>query len=311
MTLKYLPEGALLNLPRNKAFIGSRKGLESAQKLGEILEAVALSCDNDLNLTVRLGEGLVGVIPRREATLPLPDRKEKDIAVISRVGKAVCFKVLGFGKKDNRPCVFLSRRAAQEDCLENHLRHLLPGQILSVRVTHEEPFGAFVDIGCGIVSLLSIDCISVSRISHPRDRFACGDFLRAAVKCIDRQTGRIYMTEKELLGSWEENAALFEPGQTVAGLVRSIEDYGIFVELTPNRAGLAETKEGVSVSDRATVFTKSINPERMKIKLVLIDSYKDFSAPAPLRYFLPEDCNHLSSWRYSPDCCPKSVGTVF
>ena len=28
MTLKYLPEGALLNLPRNKAFIGSRKGLE-------------------------------------------------------------------------------------------------------------------------------------------------------------------------------------------------------------------------------------------------------------------------------------------
>ena len=40
MTLKYLPEGALLNLPRNKAFIGSRKGLESAQKLGEILEAV-------------------------------------------------------------------------------------------------------------------------------------------------------------------------------------------------------------------------------------------------------------------------------
>ena len=70
MTLKYLPEGALLNLPRNKAFIDSRKGLESAQKLGEILEAVALSCDNDLNLTVRLGEGLVGVIPRREATLP-------------------------------------------------------------------------------------------------------------------------------------------------------------------------------------------------------------------------------------------------
>ena len=125
MTLKYLPEGALLNLPRNKAFIGSRKGLESAQKLGEILEAVALSCDNDLNLTVRLGEGLVGVIPRREATLPLPDRKEKDIAVISRVGKAVCFKVLGFGKKDNRPCVFLSRRAAQEDCLENNFRDVL------------------------------------------------------------------------------------------------------------------------------------------------------------------------------------------
>lgn len=58
MTLKYLPEGALLNLPRNKPSSGSRKGLESAQKLGEILEAVALSCDNDLNLTVVWARGL-------------------------------------------------------------------------------------------------------------------------------------------------------------------------------------------------------------------------------------------------------------
>ena len=42
-----------------------------------------------------------------------------------------------------------------------------------------------------------------------------------------------------MLGTWAENAALFSPGQTVTGVVRSVEDYGIFVELTPNLAGLA------------------------------------------------------------------------
>ena len=82
------------------------------------------------------------------------------------------------------------------------------------------------------------------------------------------------MTLKELLGTWEENAALFSAGETVPGIIRSIETYGIFVELTPNLTGLAELKEGVSVNENAAVYIKSIIPERMKIKLVILDSSK-------------------------------------
>ena len=42
---------------------------------------------------------------------------------------------------------------------------------------------------------------------------------------------------KELLGTWLENAAAFAAGETVVGLVRSVEPYGVFVELAPNLAG--------------------------------------------------------------------------
>lgn len=52
-------------------------------------------------------------------------------------------------------------------------------------MTHLEHFGAFVDIGCGVVSLLSIDCISVSRITHPHDRFSVGDNIKAVIKSVD------------------------------------------------------------------------------------------------------------------------------
>ena len=131
------------------------------------------------------------------------------------------------------------------------------------------------------------------------------------VKSFDRERGRIYVTQKELLGTWEENAALFEAGQTVTGIVRSVEDYGVFVELTPNLAGLAEYRPGVKVGQRATVFIKSINPEKMKIKLVLIDSSPDFSPPAPPVYFLPEELDHIDYWRYSPPDCPKVVCSDF
>ena len=119
--------------------------------------------------------------------------------------------------------------------------------------------------------------------------------------------GRICVSHKELLGTWEENAAAFSPGQTVTGIVRSIEDYGVFVELTPNLAGLAEYRESLTVGQRAAVYIKSMIPARMKVKLVLIDTYRGEGTPGStrLQYFLPEaegpgGIPHMDVWRYSP-----------
>ena len=138
------------------------------------------------------------------------------------------------------------------------------GDIIDAKVTHLEQFGAFVDIGCGIISLIPIDMISISRISHPKDRFYVGQNIKAIVKSIDEN--RISLTHKELLGTWEENVASFEAGETVSGIIRSVEEYGIFVELTPNLAGLAELKSGVSPGQQASVFIKSMLPDKMKVK---------------------------------------------
>ena len=312
MTQKYTPEGMLWNEDENRECISSLKNLERAAAQQRTLEGIALSCNKNMDLTVGLCPGVRGIIPRSEALLALPDRQEKDIAIISRVGKPVCFKILGFRRDAaGEPVALLSRRAAQKECYTNYLSKLVPGDLLRARITHEEPFGAFVDVGCGIVSLLSIDCISVSRISHPSDRFSPGDYIRVVVKSVDRATGRIAVSHKELLGTWQENAALFETGQTVTGIVRSVEDYGVFVELTPNLAGLAENRPGVKVGQRATVFIKSIHPEKMKIKLVLIDSSPDFSSPPPPVYFLPEELSHIDFWRYSPPVCTKNLYSEF
>ena len=120
-----------------------------------------------------------------------------------------------------------------------------PGDIIPARVTHLEQFGCFVDVGCGIPSLIPIDAISVSRISHPSDRFKVGQDIKVIIKSLDN--GRIWLSHKELFGTWSENAAMFKTGETVSGIVRSVEDYGIFIELTPNLAGLAEPRHEVSV----------------------------------------------------------------
>ena len=188
---------------------------------------------------------------------------------------------------------------------------MIPGDIIPTRITHLESFGAFVDIGCGITSLLSIDSISVSRISHPSVRLAVGDLIHTVVKSID-QKGRIYVSERELLGSWSENASLFNEGQTVKGVIRSVESYGIFIELRPNLAGLAEYRDDVYPGQSAAVYIKSIIPEKMKIKLIIIDSHDSDEYPEQLEYFIDTDSiTHIDSWQYSPPNCKKVIESVF
>ena len=313
----YLPEGLLSSTPQNREYISSLSGLERAMSEGKILESTVLLCDSKMRLHVDL-YGIEGIIEREEALYNPGSAPIKDIAVITRVGKPVCFKVMSIEFVGGKPVAILSRRAAQIECMREFIDNLSCGDIIKARVSHLENFGAFVDIGCGVTSLCSVDCISVSRISHPSDRLTVGEYIYTVVKTKEADSGRIFVSMRELLGTWEENAALFEPGQTVAGIIRSVEDYGIFIELAPNLAGLAEIREGSrekllsSVGQRAAVYIKSIIPERMKIKLVLIDSYKGTPHTQELRYFIDtQNVTHIDRWQYSPSLSSKKVETIF
>ncbi len=311
MLNKYLFEGSLIGTSENEEYISSIKGLEKAKIEGKILEGVVTMCDSEtLDLHVDL-HGIEGIIRREES---LYCDKIKDIAIITRVGKPVAFKVLQITKNEKgKPCAILSRREAQRECLSNYLLDLTPGDIIPAKITHFEPFGAFVDIGCGIASLLSIDSISVSRISHPQERFMPREEIRVVIKSIDYETGRICVSTKELFGTWEENARGFAVGQTVSGIIRSIESYGVFVELAPNLAGLAEIKSDILVGQSCAVYIKSIVPEKMKIKLVIIDTYEiPQKITAEKSYFIDtEEIKHIDYWKYSPGICNKTIEIVY
>ncbi len=303
----YYPEGWLYATHENKRNLLTPSTLAAAQANETVLEAVVRLCDTEHNLMVDLG-CMQGIIPREEGALGIREGTTRDIALISRVGRPVSFTVTEILPDENgRLYARLSRRRAQELCRKHLLESHAMGDVLDAKITHLESFGAFCDIGCGNVALLPIDAISVSRITHPSDRFSVGDNIRAVLKSITRD-GKITLSHKELLGTWTQNAELFSVGQTVSGVIRSVEDYGIFVELTPNLAGLAEPRPNVFVGQQAGVYIKSILPEKMKIKLIIIDSF-DRLPPAPPQYFFHGD--HLDCWRYSPPDCNRIVETMF
>ena len=161
---RFLPEGLRPSIPL------TLPDLREAAERGDILEATVQRCDAGHTLHLDLN-GVPGRIPRPEAIAPWINGATRDIAVLSRVGKTVCFQVLEL-KADEKgaPLAILSRRTAQGAGMASFLEYLEPGMVLTCRVTRLESYGAFVDIGCGIIAILPIELMSVSRIAHPNQR---------------------------------------------------------------------------------------------------------------------------------------------
>ena len=305
--MSYLPEGYLINSKENSFYLSSIENFNRAFFEKIPLEQRATFCDCNHNLHIDFGF-IHGIIPKDECATGIKEGTTKDIAIISRVNKPVRFIIKEISDTGNKKIAILSRLDVQKSFLNEHLPTIIPGDIIDARVTHLESFGVFCDIGCGINALLPIDNISVSRIPHPGARFAVGDDIKVVVKAFD-ESGRVILTHKELLGTWEENAAYFNVGETVSGIIRSIENYGIFVELTPNLSGLAEYTDEVVNGQQASVFIKSIIPEKMKFKLIIVDAFNAEYPRIKPHYFIKS--GHIDTFRYSPEFCYKNISTTF
>jgi small subunit ribosomal protein S1 len=282
--------------------------IKAAIASGEIVQGTALAFDTHRQLRFDVG-GVKAVMPFPECADGAADGTVRDIAVLTRVGRPTCFVMQRLGEgEDGKLQLFLSRTEAQQRCKAEYLDMLAPGDVIPAVVTHIEPFGAFCDVGCGISALLPIDCLSVSRIASPADRVSVGQRIFCTIKNRDPQ-GRFVLTIRELLGTWAENAERFSVGETVVGIVRSVEDYGTFIEIAPNLAGLAESCPDLSAGQSVSVYIKNILPDKMKIKLVIVNRNLGQSIRFDLRYYITE--GHIDHWVYSTPESAKHIETDF
>lgn len=287
---RFLPEGQYFEEKQ----VFTPEILLEAMETGRILAAIPHRCDTEHHLHFRLG-GLHGVMPRDECAAGIREGRTKEIAILTRVGRPTCFVVEGLEGENGALRPRLSRRIPQERCLR-WLNSLPLGTILPAVVTHLEPFGAFVDVGCGIPSLISLDRISFSRIPHPSSRFRVGDAIYVVLQERIPEQNRIIVSHKELMGTWEQNAVRFQSGEVVTGTVRGVMEYGLFVELTPNLPALAEPMEGIRCGDRVTVLIKSLLMEKEKIKLIVLGKAEEHPDILPPEYFQTEGV--LQDWSY-------------
>ena len=263
---KFIPEGWY----REKKIINGDT-LDNAIKTQEILEAKVSGCDENYNLYVQFEDNKKGIIKREDIELINPDvnKTVKENVSTSKINRYVQFKVKGIDEANN---YILSRKDVEKDAMNWMKDEVTEGTVLKGIVKSIQPYGAFVEIGGGVVGLLHIEDMSVARIKTPRERVKIGQKINIMVKSIDKDQEKIILTYKELLGSWEENVKDIEEGTVIVGKAREVEKSknGIFIELKPNLVGLAEYKDGIEYGQDVNVYVKRIIPDKKKIKLIIV-----------------------------------------
>jgi small subunit ribosomal protein S1 len=262
---KFIPEGW-----DNTQVNYTCKDVENAMSQGAILQGLVTKCDDSYNLHVDLLEGYNAVIPFNEVDALNCDENGQVKPQICKykINNYVQFKVKDI--KDNN--ITLSRKDVQIDASNWLKQEFKPGMKVKGIVKNIRKFGAFIEIGGGVVGLLHIEDISVSRIKTPEERFQVGDKIDVIIKDIEEGTGKVILSYKELLGNWEDNVKDFKEKQVVDGIIKESDKFknGIFVELKPNLVGLAEYKEGYNYGEKVKVFIKKIINDRKKIKLIIL-----------------------------------------
>lgn len=263
--INFVPEGW-----NNEITKVNKENISQFLESNQTLQGLVKECDANYNLHINFENGLNGIIPWSEVEGINIDENglPKTNLCTGKVHKFVQFKV----KEINNENVILSRKQVQNEALDWATSELQLGEEVSGIVKSIKPYGAFVEIGGGVVGLVHIEDLSVARIKTPYERLKIGQKVDVVVKYIDREQNKIILSQKELLGTWEENAKRFDQKTVVKGKIRETEKNknGIFVELTPNLVGMAEYKEGYEYGQDVDVYIKKIDRDKKKIKLLII-----------------------------------------
>ncbi|MCX5686252.1 MAG: S1 RNA-binding domain-containing protein, partial [Candidatus Omnitrophica bacterium] len=115
------------------------------------------------------------------------------------IGQAFPFKIVKINKA--RKNIVVSRKDVlmqqKDEDKKKVLDNLQKGAIASGVVRNITDFGAFVDLGAGMVGLLHITDMSWGRVSHPSEVLAIGDTIEVMVLDFDKENGRVSLGLKQ------------------------------------------------------------------------------------------------------------------
>ena len=257
--------------PRAKKVELTLENLKNIQETQQVLDMMIESIDENLNMIGRIGKDVKAIIPREEASSVVgDDGMVEERFILNKKGKVLPVCIKEIIETDGGVELVMSKRILELKVRRWMYMHLKPGVKLKGIVVGLKDYAAFVDVGGGVTGILKIQDMSDTMIANSADMFKLGQRIEVIVKKYDRDTGRIELSYKELLGTFEENVKEFKEGDIVEGTVRNRIKTGVFVELKPNVIGIAEHVNGIEPGQKVLVSIRKINLEKKKIKLIII-----------------------------------------
>jgi small subunit ribosomal protein S1 len=181
-------------------------------------------------------------IGRRRAFCPISQIDVRGADPSAHVGHVYQFRIIEY--KEGCANIVVARRPLLEDEQRANAAKvrdkIVPGAVMTGRVTSVREFGAFVDLGAGVQGLLHVSEMAWSRVSDPAEIVKAGEEITVKVLRVDEEKQKISLGLKQLSADpWSRVPEVYKVGQRLPGRVTRVAQFGAFVELEPGIEALA------------------------------------------------------------------------
>ena len=161
------------------------------------------------------------------------------------IGKTMKLKITEIDPNKNR--LILSHKdlveEEREEAFDKVASQLVVGDVVEGKVSRLTNFGAFIDVG-GVDGLVHISEISYKHVDKPSDVLKVGQDVKVKVIGIDNDRHRMSLSIKQTEPSpFEQATADLNEGDIFEGEVKSLTNFGAFVEVADGIQGLVHVSE--------------------------------------------------------------------
>jgi len=225
-----------------KAVLEEASGKKKSETLANIEEGVVLEGVvkniTDYGAFIDLGgiDGLLHIIDMSWGRIQSPND-------IIKVGDSIQVKVLKFDRERER--ISLGYKQLLPDPWQSVAERFPKGSHVRGRVVSLTDYGAFIEIEPGVEGLVHVTEMTWSkRLKHPSKLLSIGQELEAVVLEADPHSRRISLGLKQISADpWETLPVRYHVGSRVTGKVRSLTDFGAFVEIEDGIDGLVHVSD--------------------------------------------------------------------
>ncbi len=201
----------------------SRKGVSASNvnwetlEVGQIVDGVVTGVNKGgLELDIKgmrafMPSGQVDVYHVPDLTQFVNQKMTAEVTAFERQGKNIVLSRRNIVERE------------REDQKKKLMEELAEGQIRRGTVRSVLDFGAFIDLG-GVDGLLHVSEMSFRRVRNPGEVVKIGDVLDVKVLKIDRETGKLSLSLKQVLGTdpWSDAGERYSIGSEVTGRVTKL-----------------------------------------------------------------------------------------
>ena len=202
-------------------------------------------------------------------------RRVRHPTEVVNVGDEIEVKVLKYDRERNR--VSLGLKQLGEDPWVSIAQRYPEGSRIAGRVTNIADFGAFVEIEEGVEGLVHVSEMDwTNRNIHPSRVVQIGDETQVMILDVDEERRRISLGIKQCLPNpWEEFSLTHAKGDRVAGRIKSITDFGMFVGLDGGIDGLVHVSDLSWNEDGETLLRNHRKGEEIETVVLAVDAERE------------------------------------